>query len=46
MITITSNDMQQKDKRRGIVFLARQHPGEITGSYMIEGVLDYLTSNS
>lgn len=35
-----------KDKRRGIVFLARQHPGEITGSYMMEGVLDFLTGTS
>ncbi len=26
--------------------MARQHPGEITGSYMIEGAIDFLLGNS
>ena len=33
-------------KRKGIVITCRVHPGETTGSCVMEGVLDYLTSSA
>jgi len=35
-----------KDDRQGIVLTARQHPGESLSSYMMQGVLEFLTSEN
>lgn len=32
-----------KDKRKYIMIMARQHPGETPGSFVMEGILDFLT---
>lgn len=48
MITITqlTNDQEALKARKGIVLTARVHPGESSGSYMMKGVVDYLTSST
>jgi len=43
LLTITSrNNLQNLDKRKGIVISARVHPGESVGSWMMKGALDFL----
>ena len=34
------------DKRKGIVLIARQHPGETVSSYVMKGAYDFLMGNS
>ncbi|CAD8207132.1 unnamed protein product [Paramecium octaurelia] len=46
VLTITSNSIQRRAYRKGVVFLARQHPGEPQGSYVMQGIIEYLTSNN
>ena len=48
MLTITqaTNDPDALKARKGIVFTGRVHPGETGGSYMMKGVIDYLTGSS
>ncbi|CAD8111912.1 unnamed protein product [Paramecium primaurelia] len=46
VLTITSNSMQRRAYRKGVVFMARQHPGEPQGSYVMQGIIEYLTSNN
>ncbi|XP_076800920.1 uncharacterized protein LOC143445595 isoform X1 [Clavelina lepadiformis] len=52
LLTITEFPDREKDKykdfhqgKRGVVITARVHPGESQASWMMKGVLDYLTSN-
>ncbi len=33
------------DKKMGICLIARIHPGETVGSWMMKGVLDFITSD-
>eukprot|EP00397_Hematodinium_sp_SG-2012_P007112 GEMP01007154.1.p1 GENE.GEMP01007154.1~~GEMP01007154.1.p1 ORF type:complete len:735 (+),score=139.92 GEMP01007154.1:230-2434(+) len=48
LITITSfgEDPALLKERRGVVFTARVHPGETSASWIMKGVLEYLTSSS
>ncbi|CAK83850.1 unnamed protein product (macronuclear) [Paramecium tetraurelia] len=46
VLTITSNSLQKRAFRKGVVFLARQHPGEPQASYVMQGIIDFLTSNN
>ncbi|CAD8117283.1 unnamed protein product [Paramecium sonneborni] len=46
VLTITSNSLQKRAFRKGVVFLARQHPGEPQGSYVMQGIIEFLTSNN
>ncbi|CAD8166524.1 unnamed protein product [Paramecium pentaurelia] len=46
VLTITSNSLQRRAYRKGVVFLARQHPGEPQGSFVMQGIIDFLTSNN
>ena len=48
LLTITSPSLSPDDSRakRGIVVTARIHPGETNGSWMMKGLLDFLTSSA
>ncbi|KAL4469431.1 hypothetical protein ABPG74_004684 [Tetrahymena malaccensis] len=46
VITITSSCNIKRDKRKLVYFMARQHPGEVTGSFIIEGVINYLIEDT
>ena len=37
---------RSKDKRKGVVLFARQHPGETVGSHVLKGCMDFLLGNS
>jgi len=46
-LTVTSSASPDvMKKRKGVVISARAHPGESVGSWMMKGVIDFLTSNS
>jgi murein tripeptide amidase MpaA len=36
--------LKKRAFRKGVVFLARQHPGEPQSSYVMQGILEFLTS--
>ncbi|XP_048590295.1 uncharacterized protein LOC5514750 isoform X2 [Nematostella vectensis] len=44
VLTITSSQVPDRDKL-GVVISARVHPGETNASWMMKGLLDYLSSN-
>ena len=48
LLTITSPSLTPDDSqsKRGIVVTARIHPGETNGSWMMKGLLDFLTSSA
>jgi len=49
-LTITSKDKDPKSQRainkKGVFISARVHPGESNSSYMMKGVIDFLTANT
>jgi hypothetical protein len=48
MLTVTSfaSDPEAINKRKGVVISARVHPGESNASFMMQGIIDYLTGPS
>lgn len=47
MITVTSrNNLENLSKRKGVFLTARVHPGESVGSWMMKGVIDFLTDET
>ena len=48
LLTITSPSLTPNDSqaKRGVVVTARIHPGETNGSWMMKGLLDFLTSSA
>jgi murein tripeptide amidase MpaA len=45
-LTITARDAPEKrSKRKGIMLTARVHPGESNSSWIMKGILDFLTSD-
>ncbi len=44
-IVITSSSGKKRKQRQGVVIIARQHPGETMGSWVMQGVLQFLLSN-
>lgn len=46
-LTITAkNHPEAKIERKGVFFSARIHPGESNSSWIMKGVLDFITSES
>ena len=46
-LSITGSEIPEYMKnRKGVVFSARAHPGESVGSWMMHGVIDFLTGDS
>ena len=43
---ITSSSGKKRKERHGVVILARQHPGETFGSYIMQGVIHFLTGDN
>ena len=41
-----NNNSQIIDDRQAVIIIARQHPGETVGSYVIQGCIDFLMGNS
>jgi murein tripeptide amidase MpaA len=46
LLTITEPIDRKQDNRKIIVVMARQHPGETQGSYVCEGMMDFLTGKT
>ena len=46
LLTVTEPLDRKQDNRKIIVVMARQHPGETQGSYVCEGVMDFLTGKT
>mmetsp|Transcript_19965 Transcript_19965/g.36974 ORF Transcript_19965/g.36974 Transcript_19965/m.36974 type:complete len:796 (+) Transcript_19965:342-2729(+) len=46
-LTITNpGEIEEIEMRKGIVLSARVHPGETVGSWMMQGILEFLVSNT
>ena len=45
IITNFTDSFDELANKKSIIFTARVHPGESNGSYVIQGVLEYLLSN-
>ena len=43
---INNNSSQIIDNRQAVIIIARQHPGETVGSYVVQGCIDFLMGNS
>lgn len=43
IITSFNSDAEAIKHRKGIVISSRVHPGESNSSYMMKGIIDYLT---
>lgn len=48
VLTITDRSASIKEiaKRKGVIFIARVHPGESNGSFVMKGILEFLTSEN
>jgi murein tripeptide amidase MpaA len=46
MLTVTSTEVKKRNLRKGVVIIARQHPGETGGSYMMQGLIDFITGST
>jgi cytosolic carboxypeptidase protein 2/3 len=42
-ITSRSSDIKEISERKGVCISARVHPGETVGSWMMQGLLDFIT---
>lgn len=46
LLVFTAGGDEPASRRQGVVLTARIHPGETNSSWMMEGALDFLTSES
>ena len=45
-IKLSNSDSKIIDDRQAVIIIARQHPGETVGSFVIQGCIDFLMGNS
>jgi hypothetical protein len=45
LLEITNSEILNRN-RKAVWILARQHPGETTSGFMLEGIIDFLLSNT
>ena len=43
LVTTFNQDAETTKHKKGVVLSARVHPGETCSSYMMKGIIDYLT---
>jgi hypothetical protein len=46
MLKITAGKKSKKRKRKAIIIIARQHPGETPSSYVCQGLIKFLLSDN
>lgn len=44
VIEITDEEQRERERKKIVWIVARQHSGEVTSSFMVEGIINYLLS--
>ena len=46
MVITNKSGIEENKLKKGVVFSSRVHPGETVGSFVMEGILDFLTGET